>query len=247
MQMKLRLVVKHALLRSGTLPLAWSLYRRFNPRIRAAKATDRALYSTFVKQGDLVFDVGVNLGQKSEIFLDLGARVIGVEPNSLCEPTLRYLFGLRGNFTLVPAALADKEGHMTLHRVGSSPTASLRSNWAWVAHEGTPTQAEVEVTTLDCLIARHGVPQFCKIDVEGYEVEVLRGLSQPLPLISFEYHLEETDRLRACLTHLAALSDVRVNVIAMNGNRLLLSQWVQPSDLDLSALPNEGDCFVRSG
>ena len=37
---------------------------------------------------------------------------------------------------------------------------------------------EVEVTTLDDLIAVHGAPAFCKIDVEGFEVDVLAGLTQ---------------------------------------------------------------------
>ena len=46
---------------------------------------------------------------------------------------------------------------------------------------------EVAVTTLDELIAAHGDPAFCKIDVEGFEADVLAGLSRPLRALSFEY------------------------------------------------------------
>ena len=49
------------------------------------------------------------------------------------------------------------------------------------------TQVEVPVTTLDALIEVYGVPAFCKIDVEGMETDILRGLSTPIPLIAVEY------------------------------------------------------------
>ncbi len=45
--------------------------------------------------------------------------------------------------------------------------------------------------TLEQLIAEHGRPYFVKIDVEGHESEVLRGLRQSIPLISFELILPE--------------------------------------------------------
>jgi FkbM family methyltransferase len=50
---------------------------------------------------------------------------------------------------------------------------------------------KVETTTLDALIAAHGKPFFVKIDVEGHEPSVLKGLHQPVPYISFEVNLPE--------------------------------------------------------
>jgi len=44
---------------------------------------------------------------------------------------------------------------------------------------------------LDNLIDVYGLPLFIKIDVEGYEVNVLRGLRRPVPFISFEVNLSE--------------------------------------------------------
>ena len=52
---------------------------------------------------------------------------------------------------------------------------------------------EVEVTTLDALIARHGVPTLIKIDVEGFEAEALSGLSQAVRALSFEFTTIQPD------------------------------------------------------
>ena len=45
----------------------------------------------------------------------------------------------------------------------------------------------VPVTTLDALIERHGVPSFVKVDAEGFEEEVLQGLSRSIKALSFEF------------------------------------------------------------
>ena len=58
------------------------------------------------------------------------------------------------------------------------------------------------VTTLDELIQAHGVPRYCKIDVEGFELPVLRGLTRPVPLLSFEFAREFLDRAKTCVAYL---------------------------------------------
>ena len=60
----------------------------------------------------------------------------------------------------------------------------------------------IRTTTLDSLIADHGVPAFWKIDVEGLELDVLRGLSRPLAALSFEFVSEALDATHKCLDHL---------------------------------------------
>jgi FkbM family methyltransferase len=239
-----RASAKRLLRQAGVFPITRSLYRRLSPAVHAAKRADRNLYSTFIKKGELVFDVGANLGAKSEIFLECGARVVAVEPNPLCKPTLQYLFGSNENIILLPKALAATEGKMVLHFAGTSATASLRENWAWVDFEGTPVATQVEVTTLDKLIEQFGVPDFCKIDVEGVEFEVLQGLSQSLPRLCFEYHLSEADRFKKCLDHLAKLSEFRLNFIHIDGPKFVLPEWIRVNDLDYGLLPPEGECFV---
>jgi FkbM family methyltransferase len=240
-----REAVKTALRCAGLFPVARSLLRRMSRGVRAGLAADCRLYGRFIRSGDLVFDVGANLGQKSEVFLALGARVVGIEPNPLCAPSLRWQFGRHRHFHLVPKALADRPGRMQLNAPGTSSTASLRDDWKWLGLTGQrPKKVDVEVTTLDALIAEFGVPRFCKIDVEGFEPEVLRGLSRPLPCVTFEYHVEELDRLRACLVRLDALGRALANVIPMDGESFVWPLWSPLGDFRTDGLPAVGDCFV---
>jgi FkbM family methyltransferase len=226
---------------------ARAVYRTLDPGVRARVAGDCAFYSRFVGKGALVFDVGANKGQKTEIFRLLGARVVAVEPNPRAREILAALVNGDPDSTIVASAVGAAPGRAVLHTRGVASTASLRSDWQFFDY-GRGQEVEVEVVTLDALIGRFGVPDFCKIDVEGFEVEVIRGLSRPLPCLSFEFHLDERDRLEACLDHLATLGGVEVNVIDMDGQDLLFPAWLPPAavaDAIAAAGVSEGDVFVR--
>lgn len=240
--------LKQALQMTGVYPLARSVYRHFNGEARAWKRAEQALCSRFINPGDLVFDIGVNVGQKSEVFLGLGARVVGLEPNPLCEPVLKHAFGRNPNFTLVQKAVGDKPGEAMLNFVGTEATASLRDDWIYLGyHGGSIQQAPTPVTTLDELIAEFGVPAFCKIDVEGFEPQVIAGLSRPLPLLTFEYNLRDKGYLETCLSHLAKLGSVEVNENSFEGADLQHDSWLAVDEfLAVQGRPERGDCWVRT-
>jgi hypothetical protein len=84
---------------------------------------------------------------------------------------------------------------------------------------------KVRVTTLDDLIREHGIPAFCKIDVEGFEAEVLKGLSQPLPCLSVEYLPADAGAARSCIRRIAALGDYEFNVSPIETMRLAWERW----------------------
>jgi FkbM family methyltransferase len=234
----------------GVFSQARALYRRLSPEVRRGLQVDNELYGRFVSPGDLVFDIGANLGQKSEVFLELGARVVGVEPNPCCKAVLHNLLGHNTRFTHVPQAVGSGNGTASLTFVSTSSTASLRSDWAYITLDGeNASKVDVEVTTLDTLVGRFGMPSFCKIDVEGFEIEALKGLSAMPKMLTFEYHVEELDEFNACLDRLLAIGATQANIIPMNEGHFVLSDWKAIDELRAVAasgsVPSVGDIFCR--
>ena len=167
----------------------------------------RSLLNGF-RQGDLIFDVGANVGDKTDVFLRLGARVVGVDPDQANLEILRGKF-LRHRLipkrvVIVGKAVSDRNTIETMWIDGpGSAVNTLSKKWAETlkakrdkfehGHFGlefAQSQA-VETTTLEDLILTHGSPFFVKIDVEGHETNVIRGLRRPVPFLSFEINLPE--------------------------------------------------------
>jgi hypothetical protein len=106
------------------------------------------------------------------------------------------------------------------------------------------------VTTLDALIARHGMPTFIKIDVEGFEEEALAGLARPPRALSFEFTTIQRDVAAACLTRCAALGYARYNAMLGESHALLHGDGVGADAIAgwLQALPpeaNSGDVYAE--
>jgi FkbM family methyltransferase len=247
-------LVGRLLFNTPLYPFARSVYRKVKRGRTKADASEVSFYAMFVRPGDLVFDVGANVGQKSEVFLACGARVVAVEPNPLCRPILDYEFGSNKDITVIGKAVGASEGEVDLNIVGIATTASVLDDWKYLGagYEGggEARKVRVPVTTLDSLIAEYGAPNFVKIDVEGFEPEVLKGLSRPVPLLSFEYGTEAGDleRLMTCLERLASLSEIRINAVRMGPDGhpagLALQEFVPFAAFSPSMLPGGSDCLV---
>jgi len=222
-----------------------------------ALAKKLSFYSQFVKRNDLCFDVGANIGDKTDLFLRLGAGVVAIEPQESCWRILKRRFKDE-NVTVEPVALADKEGSRTLFVDRSHTLATMSQDWiATVKQSGRfPTHKwadkfSVQATTLDALIKKHGKPGFCKIDVEGFELDVLKGLSQPVKIISLEFVVERINTSVNCIDYLSNLGVPRFNYSLGESMTLALPDWVG-SDEVKSALTtmakdieNYGDIYVR--
>jgi hypothetical protein len=104
------------------------------------------------------------------------------------------------------------------------------------------------VTTLDELIARYGRPAFCKIDVEGYELEAVRGLSQPIPALSFEYIAAAREIAIHCIGRLTELGPYEFNYSPGESHRLQSVRWlpaVEMQDVLAQMDSGSGDIYGR--
>ena len=194
----------------------------------------RRMYGPFVGPGDLVFDVGAHLGDRSAAFAALGARVIALEPQPDILRWLRRLVGWRPRVTVRGEAVGAAPGTARLAVSRRTPTVStMAAEWRSTIADANPSfqsvrwqeTVEVPVTTLDALIATYGVPRFCKIDVEGFEAEVLAGLSRPLRALSVEFVAGHLHVATACVRRLNELGAYEFNAVLGEGRRLEFAEW----------------------
>jgi FkbM family methyltransferase len=224
-----------------------TLVYRANP-LKRRRARD--FYRQFIRPGDLCFDIGAHIGDRSALFLKLGARVVAVEPQPRLMAVLRHRFGKDQRVALVAAALGAAPGKATLAIDPANPTVATLSP-DYMAQAGASRgfrrvrwreQVAVEVTTLDALVAAHGQPAFCKIDVEGYEHAVLEGLSRPLLALSLEYLPAALDPVLIAIARLNRLGRYRFNRSAGESMALAIPRWMNAAEIsaELKRLPHDG-------
>ncbi len=212
-------------------------------------------YKQFIKPGDLVFDVGANLGERTKVFRAIGATVVAIEPTSYCVNYLKALFVDDPKVIVLPVALGEKEGTGEININEKLPVLSTMSN-KWINNSRFSEnnlwnkKETITITTLDSLISKYGTPVFCKIDVEGFEYEVISGLSSSIPFISFEFMYEFIEDTMKILDKINDLYPGEFNFNVGEEMDLFQKTWSNKQSL-LSSLRNEnnptlwGDIYVR--
>src|SRR4029079_17220966 len=117
----------------------------------------------------------------------------------------------------------------------------------WEDQHWTKTKT-VAMKTLDELIAKHGIPRFVKIDVEGFEDEVLAGLHHPLPMLSFEFTTIQRGVALKAIERLARSSLYSFNAALGESQQLVHADPLDPKNNAplLAARPAGGKCTVTS-
>lgn len=217
-----------------------------------------ALYKRYLGPGDLAFDIGSHVGDRISSFRRLGARVIALEPQPGPARVIRLIHGRDPLVACLHSAAGAKPGQLTLSVNSRNPTVSTLSSafvsaargakgWEGQEWDGSLT---VPVTTLDAMIAEHGLPSFIKIDVEGFEDQVLAGLTQQVPALSFEFTTIAREVAHACIGQLERLGPYRFNVALGETHSLQFPESVSAGAMKefLNALPHEansGDVYAE--
>ena len=214
-------------------------------------------YKRLLPVGGLAFDIGAHVGNRTRALRTAGLDVVAVEPQGLFHRFLRRSLPRRG-VTLRRLAVGASAGEVTLRVSRRHPTVSSGApGWpAQVARDPGFTHVawdgaeRVTAVTLDDLIAAYGAPVFCKIDVEGMEAAILAGLSQPLPLIAFEYLPAALDVAESCLDRLDGLGHYEINAVQGEDGVFAWETWKTPADarIALRRLASDGqsgDLYAR--
>lgn len=215
-------------------------------------------YKQFVVPGSLCFDLGAHLGNRTNAWLKLGARVIAVEPQPMCIEYMQNRFGVNPKLVIEQIAVGSQAGQLPMHISHFNPTVSTFSDEEWrnIIDDDTPYKVTweetimVEVFTLDQLIAKHGMPAFVKIDVENYEVEVLKGLSQPIPSLSVEYFPATIERAVECVGLLETLGRYEYNWSFGESQKLNAKDWLTGEEMKkilskITIKDSYGDFYAR--
>jgi len=161
----------------------------------------------------LVFDIGSNKGQFTNACLAGldDCKIVMVEPNPEIIDTLNSINGSNPSIVDVLHAAATTTAGDNLefrpcivdNRMSTVSKFWLEDSRFSTENFGTPVS--VETTTLDLLVEKYGKPQLIKIDVEGHQYEVIKGLSSKEGKLCFEWTEEQYDLINLSIEHLVSL------------------------------------------
>jgi FkbM family methyltransferase len=224
-------------------------------------------YSHLLPSQALCFDIGANFGECTAAFLSLGARrVVAVEPQPDVAEVIAKAFPkeVRGGSLVVRThAIGSKRGAVKMFPAqdANKSMSTLSTTFVELSRRNgqlwdEAAAFEVQVVTLDSLVEEFGVPDYIKIDVEGFDLEVLTGLSRSVPLLSFEFNtqLELREIAEQCVDCVDRLGEYEFNYQAEGSGHssLQFARWVSAGVMrftlrhDIARAKLFGDIFARS-
>lgn len=148
---------------------------------REPLCTDRLMWGEFVGEGDVVLDIGANIGYyvlPESRLVDPSGKVYAVEPVSGNVASLRRNLDANrcDNVEIFKLAMDDRNGRAKIHVSDMSNLCAFRKNpdAVFIGEE------DVEVVTVDNFLEGKETPRLIRMDVEGHEINIIRGMTQTL-------------------------------------------------------------------
>jgi len=203
------------------------LYSIINFKYNKIRRNEAIFFRELIPRNCLCFDIGANIGSKTYILLKMKCKVICVEPVKRNTYILQRRYKGNNNVVIISGSVSDHIGHEEVFVTEENLAFSTFSRkWLniiknhdinrWGMSIKSSFTDIVETRTLDSLIEKFGLPYYIKIDVEGYEVKVIKGLTKKIPLISFEANLPEfLEETKLCVSYLSSIDiDAKFNYIS---------------------------------
>jgi FkbM family methyltransferase len=215
-------------------------------------------YSQFVNKNELCFDIGANMGNRIVPLLSIGAKVIAIEPQRECYNFLKWKF--KNKIEIVTKGISSKNEIRDFYISNSSTISSFSEDWIkavkkdrFKAYNWNKVE-KIEMITLDDLISNYGLPSFIKVDVEGFEEEVLKGLTKKIKTICFEYTTPElTENIFKCANLLHKINNsVQFNYTIGENTRWASKKWFDMQEFNELINKKEfqdtrfGDIYARN-
>jgi FkbM family methyltransferase len=231
--------------------------------LRGGKAMEqsrrmRAFYLRLVPKNSLVFDIGANMGTMTGVFTSRGAKVVAVDANEDCVRHIA-LTTSRAEVQPVHSAIGATNGEARLKVCDrKDKMSSLSDEWREAVSTANQNyagmwnrEATVPMLTMDALVERFGLPFYIKIDVEGYEDQVIAGLTECPQLLSFEFNTVFLEPAKSAL-HSSVFNGARFNYTLVDPVKFELPDWVCRDELASRIMDPKfgsgvGDIFVRKG
>jgi FkbM family methyltransferase len=196
------------------------------------------ILKTVINEGSLVFDVGCNIGSKAEEYLRFNTKVVGFEPQPKCVNALRMKFVGNTNMFIEEIGLDSKSGTSVIYEASYHSISSMSLDFINTVKKerfvdySWGNEIPIKVDTLDNMILKYGKPGYIKIDVEGYELNVLKGLTTPIDVISIEFNPEMCSTSIECIDYLDALNgESSYNYGSQNNGEFKFDTWVSKDDI----------------
>lgn len=220
----------------------------------------RSFYKQFLIDNSIFFDIGANYGNRIEPLINDNIKIIAVEPQIECVRYLKQKFGKK--ITILQKGVAkEMETKLMYIATNANILSSFSKEWIDSTKKSGRFKEiswdktrKIEMITLDFLISIYGKPDFIKIDVEGFELEVLKGLTQNVKVLSLEYTVpERKEELIDCLNYLKDLpnSNLVFNYCITENMQFNLPNWVNYNeiikliDTDAFLSTQFGDIYIK--